>query len=298
VHLESLALLLVSALFHAVSQALIKGSRDKRLFAWLMMGASALPVPFILPSLRGVPPAGWACLGASGLLEALYFSTLTKAYSLGDFSSVYPVARGSAPLFTLAWATVLLRERPSAAGLGGILLVTAGIYLVNLPSLSARDRLAPFRAASGPWALATGVLISCYTTVDKLGMRHFPPLAYLSLVLGIAFLAMAPAVLSRPEGRAALAAELGWSGASKVRCLDIRAAGRVLAAAAMGFVAYSLVLTALARSPASYVAAAREISVVIGAWIGVRFLGERGGALRVAAAALIVAGVVAIALTG
>lgn len=297
---SSLALLLVSALFHASSQALIKGARDKRVFAWLMLGASGLPAPFFLPSLRGIAPEGWACLAASGLLEALYFSVLTKAYSLGDFSSVYPVARGSAPLFTLTWALLFLGERPTWAGLAGILLVAAGIYLVNLPSLAEWNRpLALFRGGAGPWALATGLVISAYTTVDKVGMRYVEPAAYLSIALGLGFVAMTPLVLAL-DGPKAVAAEFsarGRDGDAKPRP-DLAACGRVLAASALGFAAYALVLAALKLNPASYVAPTREISVVIGAWIGVRFFGERGGAARVVAALLIAAGVAAIALAG
>ena len=50
--------------------------------------------------------------------------------------------------------------------------------------------------------------------------------------------------------------------------------------------------------PVSYVAPVREVSVVIGAWIGVRFMAERGGSLRIAASAFVAAGILLIALRG
>jgi len=57
-------------------------------------------------------------------------------------------------------------------------------------------------------------------------------------------------------------------------------------------------LAALRLSPVSYVSPVRELSVVIGAWIGVRFMGEPGGRLRIVAAALVALGVIVIALGG
>jgi uncharacterized membrane protein len=60
-------------------------------------------------------------------------------------------------------------------------------------------------------------------------------------------------------------------------------------------VSYILALTALATSPVSYVAPAREIGILIGAAMGSRFLAEGQGTRRLAAAALMVLGVTALA---
>ncbi len=294
----SLALLLVSAVFHAVAQAMIASGRDKQAYAWLMLGAASLlglPLLFTL-DFRAAAPAGWGLVAASGALEALYYSVLTKAYELGDFSAVYPISRGSGPLFVLLWAAIFLGERPSAAGLFGIFLVVVGIYFVNLPSLSAWRR--PFTAAGGAaaaWALATGLVISLYTTVDKVGVRYFPPAAYLHLVFVVAWLLMAPRFL-RPGRRAAAVAELTRPRVGGGRALDLRSCGRLVLCSLLVFGAYCLVLAALRLSPASYVAPTREISVVLASWIGVRRFGERGGRLRVFAALLIMAGVAVIAV--
>ena len=294
-----LALLLVSAVIHAVAQAMIKGARDKRVYSWLMLCAAGflgLPLLFTL-DFRAVPPVGWSLILASGVLEALYYSVLSKAYELGDFSTVYPISRGSAPLFVLLWAAAFLGERPSAAGLLGILLVVVGIYFVNLPSLSAWRM--PFTAAAGrsvPWALMTGVVISLYTSVDKVGIRYFQPAVYLHLVVSMAALLLAPRFLFASR-REAVLTELSEPKRGGGRQLDLRACGRIVLCAILVSMAYGLVLAALRLNPASYVAPTREISVVVGAWIGVRFFGERGGRLRLVAACLVMAGVVVIALS-
>lgn len=291
-----LALLLVSAVVHAVAQAMIKGARDKHVFSWLMLAAAGVAGSPFLFTLGPVEPVGWVFIAASGILEALYYSVLTRAYTLGDFSTVYPVSRGSAPLFVLFWAAVFLGERPSPTGILGVLIVVVGIYFVNIPSLSAWRR--PFDKTQGAgvaWALATGLLISLYTTVDKAGMRYFDPAVYLYLVFVVAALVLAPAFL-RKGRRGAVVAELTCATTGGGRSLDIRACGRILLCSVLVFAAYGLVLAALKLSPASYVAPTREISVVIGAWIGVRRFGERGGRLRIVSAALVVVGVVVIAL--
>jgi len=279
-------LLIAAAVLHATSHALIKSARDKLAFTWWMLGVSSVAGIPLLFSLHGVPAVAWLLVIASALAEAGYFLTLTRGYSQGDLSQVYPIARGSAPLFTLLWATALLGERPSSGGLAGIALVVVGLYVVGLPSLGEwKKPLAALKQGAARWALATGVLISAYTTVDKVGVRYFAPVVYLYLVLSIAWIALAPQWL-RAGRRAALVAE--------VRARPVRAA----ACSLLGFGAYTLVLMAMRSSPVSYVGSVREISVVIGAWIGIRVLGEKGGSHRVSGAALVATGILAIAVLG
>src|SRR5437016_13751829 len=126
----SLLLLLVAAFLHAAANALLKQARDKLAYTWWMLGTSSvLGVPLLL---TGLPKdaISWALVIVSGLLEAVYFAALSRAYSLGDLSQVYPLARGSAPLFIVAWAALFLDERPSAPGLCGVLTVVLGLYLI------------------------------------------------------------------------------------------------------------------------------------------------------------------------
>src|SRR5512143_246655 len=136
----SLLLLVLAAVLHALSNALIKASRDKLAFTWWMLTANAIiGLPLIL--FVGQPqPIGWLIIIVSGLIEAVYFITLTRAYALGDLSQVYPLARGSAPLFVLLWAFWFLGERPTPIGVGGILIIVIGLYLVNLRSIADWNR--------------------------------------------------------------------------------------------------------------------------------------------------------------
>ncbi|HLF28144.1 MAG TPA: EamA family transporter [Anaerolineae bacterium] len=303
----SLILLLFAAVLHAIANALIKQARDKLAFTWWTLGVSSILGLPIWLSLRDVNPDGWPVVLFSGVLEAVYFIALTRAYSHGDLSQVYPIARGSAPLFTTLWAIAFLSERPSTTGFLGILSVVIGLYVINLRSLADWNQpLLGFKSPATRWAVLTGVLISAYSTVDKVGMRYFDPFTYLYLILFVGWLALTPQWLIA-ERRAALFAEVQPASDTLPMPLDgihlgwwfKTHPGAVIGAGALfGLSAYVLVLTALQLSAVSYVSSVREISVVIGAWIGIRFMDESGGALRVLASLFVVTGVLLIAFGG
>jgi drug/metabolite transporter (DMT)-like permease len=290
----SLGLLIGAAFLHAAVNALMKRARDKLAFTWWVLGASwVLGAPLLLV---GGPRdgTGWLLVGVSGLLEAVYFVALSRAYSLGDLSVVYPIARGSAPLFIVAWSGLFLHERPTPGGLGGILTIVLGIYLINLPSISDWSRpLSGFKEPATRWALLTGVLISGYATVDKAGVDHVEPAAYVVLILAVGWLLLTAQWLF-PGRRRALLTEIG---AGK-EAIPGRPRLRIVLGAVFGTAAYLLVLVALRSSPVSYVGSVREVSFVIGAWMGVYFFGERSGPVRVVASVLIAFGILLIKLAG
>ncbi|MCC6187898.1 MAG: EamA family transporter [Anaerolineales bacterium] len=285
---SSLTLLLGSALLHVVAHVALKRARDRASFVWWMLlwgGLLYAPVVFLVR--QAIPPGAWAILAVSAVFEALYFAAIAQAYRHGDLSLVYPLARGTAPLFLLIWSALFLAERLSWAGAGGVVLIAFGLYLINLPSLAAwRQPLRAWRQPA-PWlALAAGLCVSCYTAIDRAGIRRVEPLLYTYLALLVTTLFLTPYTL-RAVGWAGLWAELRSSRFSSV------AAGFTTLAA------YTLVLRAMqAGVPAGYAGAVREISVVFGAGVGVWLLKERGSLMRVMGAASVAAGVAVIALAG
>ena len=279
----TLAILFCAALLHSGAHVALKGSQDKLAFSWWeLLAILIFYSPVLLTARWDWPPWVWLIVIASGLVEAAYFYTTSRAYTLGDLSVTYPLARGSAPLFIALWAILFLRERPSALGYAGILTIAAGLFLVNLPSLA--DVTRPLKALAQPaarWALAAGLCIGIYSTMDKVGVRFISPLLYIYLVLVVTWLALTPF-----ERKQMLAAE--WrANRWKTIWAGIAVVG-----------AYTLVLVAMQRSPVSYVGSVREMSVVLTAWIGSTFLGEGKTGLRVTASTLVAAGIVLIALGG
>jgi drug/metabolite transporter (DMT)-like permease len=250
---------------------------------WLCTAGSAilyLPV-FVVFAVAGPGPLGLEALGlmaGSGALHALYFVLLQRGYATGDLSLVYPLARGTGPLLSTAAAIAFLGERPGALALAGAALIVAAVLSLARPSRGSRPQ-----ADGTVFALLTGATIAGYTLWDKHAVSSAalsPFVYYYGTNLANTTL-LAPVVLRRREQL-----RLAWR----------TSRGRALGVAALSPLAYVLVLYALARAPVSLVAPARESSIVIGTLLGALVLGERDLGRRLPASAVIVAGVVALAV--
>jgi drug/metabolite transporter (DMT)-like permease len=262
-------LALGGALLHAAWNLRLKTSANPLRVAAVAMPLGTLAAtPFVLvawlaagrPSL---PWSGWALAGLSGLVELGYFHALSRAYRGGDVSSVYPVARGTAPVLATLAGLTLLGEWLSAPQVVGVLALIAGIWLARPPTGS--------RAALLP-ALLTGVLIATYTTIDRLGVRLGPFWLYAWAVF------VATSLWLLPWARGGIMGE-----AAPVGLLTIGA--------------YGLVLAALSLAPLALIAPLRETGVAVVALWGVLRLGEREAApLKLGGAALVLAGAALLAV--
>lgn len=279
-------LVVLAAALHASWNLLLKRSEDKLTFVWwtgLTGSVILLPAVAWTSPWPGGGAETWARITLAAVLRAAYFMTLTAAYARGDLSLVYPVARGVGPVVVPMAAFVILDERLSGTAAAGIVAITLGIYVVYAPGLRGRALLAPFtlgRSAALGYAALTGVLTAAYSVLDKSNMAAgIPPIWYGYLTIPVAALLLTPFVI----GRAARARE--W----------VLHRGPILAVAILMTTSYVLVLHALQLAPVSYVAPARELGIVFGALLGSLLLGEPQGAQRLAGAALIAAGVAALA---
>lgn len=281
----ALGLLLIAAVLHASWNLLIKRASSRLLFTYWALVVSMIAVLPVL-TLTGLPPTRvWLFALASGLGEAVYFFLLTRAYDIEDFSLVYPLARGAAPVFLLLWAALFLGERPSVAGLAGIALLIAGLLLVGGGVWRWRAGKAGFSRAGTLTALAVALAISIYTTIDGAAVRFAAPIPYAALIFSVAAIFITPLVLVRFGARAALAeARASWP--------------RILLVGVLTLTTYVLVLRAYALARVNYAGAIREVSIVFAAIMGWRWLGERFGAVRTAGAIVIVAGILVIAVAG
>jgi drug/metabolite transporter (DMT)-like permease len=286
--LTALALILGSAGFHAAWNALVKVSRDKQAFLWLIhLPTLVLILPFFLASpAHPIPRIGWAMIVASAILHVFYSMSLGAAYSGGDLSLVYPLAR-SAPVFVPIWAVWWLGERPTALGAGGIALVVAGAYLLGIePGRTRRawEPLLALRRRDVQWAWVTALLISLYHITDKVGVATVSPLRFQYLMVAIRFALYSVAILP-------------WKG--RLLIAEARAQWRsLIAVSLLQFLAYQLVLTAMTMSPVSYVAAVRQTSVLLAVLTGSLVLREGHLWLRMAAGSAITLGVVIIGWRG
>ena len=270
--LSAFLLALAAAVLHAGWNVLLARSRDVLAATTVALVLSVLLFAPVAAATWDVEAAAVPWIAASALFEIVYFALLTTAYSRSDLSLVYPVARGSAPVFVLAGAALT----GATVGLGqalGVLLVGGGILLV-------RGVGGNTDARGVVLALAIGSAIAGYTLVDKQGVEHAAVIPYLELILAPA--ALAAVAWHAVRGRlAAVRMELGWP---------------TVVAAIFAFAAYGFVLAALTLASAPAVAAVRETSVLFAVALGASVLGEPVGRSRASGAVLVVAGVALVAL--
>ena len=283
----ALALVLVSAVLHASWNLLAKHNRGNAVFLWQALVASVVIflAPFlVLLSQHPIPPHGWIWIALTGLLHTFYFRTLAAAYRRADLSVAYPIARGLGPALVLVLAVGVLGESVSPLGVAGILAVVLGIYTINIRRNEPGSWLAPVRALAQPegrYAAGTGVIIAAYTLIDNQGVSVVHPLVYIYLMFALSTVGVLMTFIARQPDWTSLRRLASWGQAAAVACLSIAA--------------YSMVLIALNMAPTPYVSAARELSIVIGAALGVLFLGEPLRRERMVGALLVAAGVTTIA---
>jgi len=282
----ALGLVLGSALLHATWNLVAKraggATRGPAFVFSFSLLTAVVYAPFAVAAggLRA-PEAGatalWAVLG-SALLHVGYFLALQHGYRVGDLSVVYPVARGGGPALATIGAILWFGERPSAWALAGTALVVAGAAVLATGRPPAGVRLGPALR----WGGVTALFIALYTLWDARAVAQVgvPPLLFLWWSELARALLLAPLALARRDDVAHV-----WR----------QHRGAVVAVATLSPLAYLMVLTAFQLAPVSLVAPTREVSVLIGAWLGIRVLGEGGRRRRLIAAATMLLGVALLA---
>lgn len=283
----ALTLVLVAAVLHATWNLCAKRAGGGLPFVWLV-GAiiCTLYVPIVTgyclwrqPELSGTAIA-W--IAGSGVLKTGYSLFLQRAYRSGDFSLIYPLARGTGPLLSTLAAVLVLGERPSVLALaGGLVIVTAIFFLTDGTRLLHEDR-AHLRVAFR-YGIVSGLFIAAYTIWDRQGVHRLgiPPVLYDAGTAYTMLILVTPFALPR------------WAEVTR----HWREHQRYLwGMALLSPLAYVLILTAMSFTPVSYIAPAREVSIVIAAFLGTHLLREGDGRRRLWAAVAMAAGVIALAL--
>ena len=284
----AVALILLSSLFHAAWNLLLKRADNQEIFVWalLVVGSVILfPLGVILFWLHTTSWPGYWLVTISAVTHAFYFILLGRAYSKGDLSLVYPIARGIGPMLVPVLAVLILGESVSRPAVMGIALIVAGIFLVSWWGRFRQILTEPtflLRDAGVRYAVLTGLTITLYALVDKRGVEYTQPFLYMYLLTVGTAVCIAPYILFKHR-------------LTGVRREWEKNAWPIVAAGLLVFLAYGLVLTAFTLSQVSYVAPAREVGIVIGVLMGVFFLKEGFGRGRLLGSSLIVLGLALIA---
>jgi drug/metabolite transporter (DMT)-like permease len=282
----ALSLVVAGALLHALWNLFAKKASGGLPFVWLFGIVSlVVALPFGLSSWyansQQLTVQAWAAIVGSALVHIAYSLALQKGYRESDFSIVYPLARGTGPLFAVVGAIVVLGEVPSLLGWLGIFTVLTGIFLISgidqvlsAPSLQVRAGLL--------WGTVTGISIAAYTVIDGWAVKSLgiAPVLYYVLCLTLRTIVLTPQALRDPQG---------------IRTQWRMNRRHIVAVGVLSPLAYTLILFAMTMAPLSYVAPIRELSMLLGVLFGAKLLRESLVPSRVIGTACMVAGVVMLA---
>jgi drug/metabolite transporter (DMT)-like permease len=277
-------LLLMAALMHASWNAILKSDQSDRLATFgVIMTTGTVMGLCAVPFLPWIEPAAWKFLASSVAIHVLYYTFLLKAYSYGDLSHTYPIARGLGPLLVALVSGRFIGEHLRTQDIVGVLLLSFGLITLAMPLRNVVPRPGSRHGLATLFAVLTGFTIAAYIIADGLGVRSAGPtfqhrlsyIAWLCVVEGPWLLVLA--VVLRPRTVWTHLRRTWWRGVI----------GGVIANVGYGIAIYALVL-----GPMAHIAALRETSVLFGALMGTLLLGEPFGGRRVAAAFVIVSGLV------
>ncbi len=265
-----------AAFLHASWNALLKAGSDPLLDTALVALSGtlvALPLAFFVAAPE---PASWPYLATSATIHFGYYAALVGAYRAGDLSHGYPIMRGVAPLLVALASAFWFGERLSPPGWTGVLLICGGVLSLGLAGGGASRK-------ATAWALFSALVISVYTLADGAGARVSGGadryVVWLFLFLGLPF---GIVVMVMKRGAFLRHARQHW--------------WRGVAGATLSGLSYGIALWAMTRAPVAIVAALRETSVIFAALIGAWLLKEGHIKERLAGAAAVLAGLIALKL--
>ncbi len=280
----ALLLVLAGAICHAGWNIVAKKAGGGMAFVWLFGVVSvvaAIPVTAWAWTERpqNFDVLMWFAALASALVHVAYSLVLQKAYQESDFSIVYPVARGTGPMLSVLIAIAVLGEKPSPLGALAIAAILLGVFVSAGGIDIFRGRDLRRRHLGVLWGTATGGFIATYTVLDGWAIQALGMAPILFYAAGLVFrtLALAPFALRRTD-----LLRRQWQEQKRA----------IVIVGLLSPAAYTLVLLALQLAPLSYVAPAREVSMLVGTFIGASLLRESVKPSQVAGAAIMLLGVI------
>jgi len=268
-------LVILSAIAHAVWNALVKSAGDRTLTMVAIRTVGMMLGLVALPFVDWPSPESWKWLAVTAVVMFAYYALLVRSYGVGDMSVVYPLARGLAPVLTTIAAFLVIGEALSTGQIAAVVMISIGIMALSIGAGASRMAVG--------FALATGVSVATYSFFAGLGVRAASTVlgfqACLEIVTGLGMVGYA--LLVRRADLLGYARRHGSVGLF---------AGAV---SVLGFLAYLLAARSLPLGPVS---ALRETSVIFGAVLGTIVLREGFGPRRISAAVLVTVGIVLLAV--
>ncbi|MEA2879155.1 MAG: hypothetical protein QOF14_4351 [Hyphomicrobiales bacterium] len=269
--------MLSAAALHASWHALVKSSDNQlTMLTGMSLVATAIAALF-LPFVALPPPAVWPVLAVSLLFHSGYRFSLAQAYAHGDLGAAYPLARGLVPILAMGIGFWVLGQTPPTGQLAGVVVVSTGVCWLASEAVRAFQGKLLFAAAGA------GIAVAGYSVLDSYGVRLSGDWLSFTVWLIVIDSGSFVVLMFILRGRRL------WDELGAVR-------ERTLLSGLLGVLSFAVFLWALSRGPVGAVTALRETSILFAVLIGMALYREKRAFHRCAAAALIIAGVVLIAV--
>ena len=268
-------IVILAAFLNAIWNAMVKKEDDKY-FSLTAIVLGHVPISivviFLTPTLsfQSIP-----YIFASAIFLAGYEWCLLSAYRLEDYTKVYPIARGTAPIFIVILSLLLLNINISGSELIGILVISFGIIILGFQNIRTFKNYSAII-----YAVATGIFISCYSIIDGFGGRlSNSPLNYTAwlMILNAVFFSILLKIMNKPSVPLKVLNE-----GKKIFFIG----------GTLSYIVYGTIVWAFTQAPVPLVAALRETSIIFALLIGTFFLKEKFTLLKVIATFIIFFGVV------
>ena len=267
-------IVILAAFLHAIWNAMVKKEDDKY-FSLTAIVLGHVPISivviFFTPALsfQSIP-----YIFASAIFLAGYEWCLLSAYRLEDYTKVYPIARGTAPVFIVILSLVLLNINISKFELIGVFVISFGIIILGFQSIRTFKNYSAI-----VYAVATGIFISFYSISDGFGGRlSGSPLNYTAwlLILNAIFFSILLKIMNMPRVP-----------------LKVLNDGKKIffIGGTLSYIVYGTIVWAFTQAPVPLVAALRETSIIFALFIGTFFLKEKFTLLKVISIFIIFFGV-------
>jgi len=299
--LTSILLLLLASVTHAGWNFISK--KEQPTLAFYLV-ANSIGVCLILPflfifrdKLTLIPPLIWGFAGMSGFFLASYLAALAGAYRAGDISIAYPMARSLPAIFVLMGTLILGKGEEIGWMLcGGIFFVVVGCLI--LPMRRLQDfRYQDYLNLCCGLAVLAAVGISAYTIVDDTALRHLrelPNSPFHPIEATFIYLILEGICCSLWQG-----IFVGFNMRERQRITKvIRDFKAAAVTTGIGiYLTYGLVLASMNYvTNVNYVSAFRQLSIPIGALMGIVLLKEPGYVPRIIGVVVIFVGVVLVSI--
>ena len=218
------------------------------------------PIIFFVPFPEGIT---WFYITCSFLLHSLYFILLGTMYDRKDLTFIYPVARGCAPVFVTILSFIFLKDIIPFFGLVCILIICVALLLISFSNLNTK---VDFKTIG--ISIFIAFLISIYTFSDGAGVRSVDnSLSFIvwNFFLG-GWISIGYVYLTKREDLFSL----------KIKDLIL-----ILFATIVSFTAYAIIIWSMKYEPFGIVASMRESSILFAPLLGLIFLKERIGHIRI-----------------